>query len=573
MARTVEDFTLIWLVDFEFISQPGERPVPVCLVARELRTGATLRVWEEELARLEKPPYDIGPDSLFVAFYSSAEIGCHLALGWQPPENVLDLYVEFRNASNGLPTPCGWGLLGAMTYFGLTGITDLQKDEMRALVLRGGPWSEEERVAILDYCQTDVVALEQLLPRMLPLIDLARALVRGRYMVSAARMEATGIPIDTEALALLRKNWVTIQSKLIARVDKHYGVYDDRSFRVDRWDKWLAAHNIPWPRLGSGRLALDDDTFREMSRTHPEVAPMHELRSSLSQLRLGELAVGSDGRNRCMLSAFRAKTGRNTPSTTSFIFGPAVWVRRLIQPRPGWCLAYVDWAQQEFGIAAALSGDPAMMTAYQTGDPYLAFAIQAGAAPPGATKKSHPEVRERFKACALAVQYAMGEVSLAARLGMSPAAARELLRKHHETYPRFWAWSDRTVDHAMLTSGLYTAFGWQIHVTERTRVPPLRNFLMQANGAEMLRLACCFATESGVRVCAPVHDALLIEAGESEIEDAVARTERAMAAASRLVLGGFELRVDAKMIRYPGRYQDPRGDTMWGIVSEMLGIQ
>ena len=56
--------------------------------------------------------------------------------------------------------------------------------------------------------------------------------------------------------------------------------------------------------------------------------------------------------------------------------------------------------QQEFGIAAALSGDPLMMEAYRSGDPYLAFAKQAGAAPPDATKATHKAVRDQFKACA-----------------------------------------------------------------------------------------------------------------------------------------------------------------------------
>src|SRR6202011_1464999 len=147
------------------------------------------------------------------------------------------------------------------------------------------------------------------------------------------------------------------------------------------------------------------DTFREMARAYPAVAPLRELRHALSDLRLGDLAVGKDGRNRTLLSAFRAKSGRNQPSNTKSIFGPSVWLRGLIKPPPGYGVAYIDWAQQEFGIAAALSGDPLMKEAYRSGDPYLAFAKQAGAAPPDATKYSHKSVRDQFKACLLAVQY------------------------------------------------------------------------------------------------------------------------------------------------------------------------
>jgi tetratricopeptide (TPR) repeat protein len=287
-------------------------------------------------------------------------------------------------------------------------------------------------------------------------------------------------------------------------------------------------HNIPWPTLPSGELALDDDTFREMARSYDSVRLMRELRCSLSQMRLEDLAVGLDARNRVLLSAFRARTSRNQPSNTKFIFGPATWLRGLIQPPQGYGLAYIDWSQQEFGIAAALSGDGNMIAAYESGDPYLAFAKQAGAAPPHATKKSHAAIREQFKACILGVQYAMGADSLAVRINQCPAAARELLRMHRSTYPIFWRWSDAAVDHAMLHGSLQTTFGWSIHAGPTTNARSLRNFPMQANGAEMLRFACCFATEGGIRVCAPVHDAILIEAPLEDLEDAVVTAQAAM---------------------------------------------
>ena len=86
----------VWLVDFEFSAPPGERPIPVCLVAREFRSGRTLRLWQDDLRGRGTPPYPTGPDVLFVAYFASAELGCHLALDWPMPERVLDLYVEFR---------------------------------------------------------------------------------------------------------------------------------------------------------------------------------------------------------------------------------------------------------------------------------------------------------------------------------------------------------------------------------------------------------------------------------------------------------------------------------------------
>jgi DNA polymerase I-like protein with 3'-5' exonuclease and polymerase domains len=247
-------------------------------------------------------------------------------------------------------------------------------------------------------------------------------------------------------------------------------------------------------------------------------------------------------------------------------------LRGLIRPEPGQALAYIDYEQQEFGIAAALSGDTAMMEAYASGDPYLAFAKQAGAVPAEATKHTHKVERERFKVCALAVQYGMGEVSLSESLNICEAGARELLQLHRDTYPTFWQWSEAAVNHAMLRSYLYTVFGWRVHVGRDANPRSLANFPMQGNGAEMLRLACCLATERGIEVCAPVHDALLISAPINEIESAVANCQAAMREASELVLAGFALRTDVKIIRYPERYTDPRGERMWSEVWSLLDV-
>jgi len=94
-------FREIWAVDFEFVAPPGEQPDPVCMVARELRSGRLLKLWRQELRELGAAPFDTGSGSLFVAYFASAEIGCFLALGWPVPERILDLFTEFRAEMNG----------------------------------------------------------------------------------------------------------------------------------------------------------------------------------------------------------------------------------------------------------------------------------------------------------------------------------------------------------------------------------------------------------------------------------------------------------------------------------------
>ena len=486
------------------------------------------------------------------------------------PARILDLYAEFRCQTNGLPTVAGRGLLGALAAYGLDTIGSVEKEEMRNLIMRGGPWSDQERDAILDYCESDVDALARLLPPMLPQVDLPRALLRGRYMGAAARMEWAGVPIDVETLTSFRAHWTDIQDALVDRIDVDYGVFDGRTFKAAKFAAWLERTGLAWPRLESGHLDLSDEAFREAARAHPEVAPLRELRSAMSELRLNDLTVGRDNRNRFIVSAFQARTGRNQPSNSKFIFGPSVWLRGLIKPPPGHGVAYIDWSQQEFGIAAALSRDANMLAAYESGDPYLAFAKQAGAVPPDATKQSHSAQRDLFKACVLAVQYGMGPDALAARIAQPPVVARDLLRAHQETYRAFWRWSDAAVDHAMSKSSLHTVFGWTIHIGAESNPRSLRNFPMQGNGAEMLRLACCLATERGFEVCAPVHDAVLICAPLDRLDADIAGMRAAMAEASRIVLNGFELGTDVSTVRYPERYADKRGVKMWDEVTSLI---
>ena len=207
---------------------------------------------------------------------------------------------------------------------------------MRDLVLSGGPWDAAEREAILDYCESDVVALAKLLPAMDASIDLPRALLRGRYMKAAARIETRRGPHrPAHAGAPASSGGTTFRTAssppwMPTTASTRAGASASTGSRIT-WRR----QGIAWPLLPSGRLELDDDTFRDMAKAHPELASLRELRVTLGQMRLSELAVGGDGRNRCLLSAFRARTGRNQPSNTKFIFGPAVWLRGLIRPRPG----------------------------------------------------------------------------------------------------------------------------------------------------------------------------------------------------------------------------------------------
>jgi DNA polymerase I-like protein with 3'-5' exonuclease and polymerase domains len=245
-------------------------------------------------------------------------------------------------------------------------------------------------------------------------------------------------------------------------------------------------------------------------------------------------------------------------------------MRGLIRPAEGWGLAYVDFSSQEIAIAAAFSGDERMMAGYAAGDPYLAFAKAARLVPADATKATRSAMRDRCKAIVLGIGYGMEADTMATRAGVMPCEARELLRLHRDTYRQFWRWSDATVSAALLTGGMESVFGWRRRIGREPNVRSLMNWPMQAAGAEMMRIAAIAATEAGIEVCAPVHDAFLIAAPLERLDADVLTMRALMSRAGRAVTGGLDVRTEAEVVRWPDRFMDPRGAAMWQRVVGML---
>jgi hypothetical protein len=518
-----------------------------------------------------RAPFDVGADVLFVAFFASAEMSCFLTLGWPMPTHLLDLYVEFKRHICGRDDePSKPSLIYALDWFGLDSLDVTEKEEMRRLAIRGGTYLDGERQALLDYCHDDVVAVVRLLTRMLPLIDLPRAVLRGRFVKAVARMECHGIPLDVPTLARLGEHWESLQVEMVRRVDADFGVFDGTHFRAELFVRYLARHGMSWPRLPSGELALDDDTFKDMAEAFPALQPLRQLRQALATLHLADLPVGTDGRNRCLMSPFGTITGRCAPSTSRFIFSRPAWMRSLIKPEENRALAYIDWSSQEYGIGAVLSRDAAMIADYQAGDPYLGFAKRIGMVPQDATKQSHRPERDLVKSLVLATQYGMGEQALAVRIGKPVAYARDLLRAHRMTYRRFWEWSDGAVNLALFRGRLWTRYGWQTHAGANPNPRSLANFPCQGNAADMLRLAAGFICDADIMLDATVHDAVLIEASVEDIGNAVTNARTAMNRASELVLYGFQLRTDVEVIAWPNRYRDDRGAAFFDELMERL---
>ena len=568
-------FSEVWNCDFEYQRPDDSRdpPLPVCMVARELHSRREIRLFREELSRLTVPPFNIGEDACFVSFAVAAEASCFAALGWPMPANILDLYAENFLHLNGRPRrKHDSSLLAALDRYRLASMTATHKDAMRGKVMLRSSWSEDERTEILDYCAEDVDSGERLLLAMEQCghLDWPRALWRGAYMFATAYIEHNGIPLDADLYFRMQEHRDSIKNHLIERVDRDYGVYVKGSFSRRLFAKWLAANSIPWPRLASGSLALDQEVFKSQAEAYPVLAPLRELTLTLAQLRSTGLTIGSDGRNRFWSRPLLSKTGRNQPSTSANIFGSAAWMRGLITSPPGYALVLIDWTAQEIAIAAGRSGDPRMCAAYATGDVHIATAIAAGIVPPGATKETHPIEREHIKCVSLGTNYGISPYGVAAALGISRLEAGLLLQAHRDAYPVFWRWLTRTVDTAMLTSVMVAPLGWRLAIVGEPNRRAVQNWTMQAIGAEMMRAAVVKMVRAGLCLCATAHDAILIQTPLERLETDIALARGIMERVSLSFTKGLLVRTEAKTLLPGQRMIEARGEKMWSLVTNLL---
>ena len=575
MNLDLKEFTDVVAVDTEYRTDGIGKPIPVCLVSKSMATGEVNRSWLNE----GKPDGELFPVpdyALVITFFASAELRFLREIGVGIPENIIDLYVEFRNHVNGIDN-APHKLIEVLEWYGLS-YPDLElgKDGTRDLILDNEVYSNEEKGLILEYCAVDTSVTLDLFQKMFSEghIDLQRALLRGRYCKAVAKIETRGVPANYSAFERLKKNCRELEHVFLNANDS-YGFYENGVLKRKRVLAYALEYDIPWPTTADGITPrINEDTLYQLKVRYPnlkeisELCEMKQLQKDLKGLS-GKLAIYPDGRNRYFAAGFKSKTGRNQPNGESF-WTYSKWMRGLITPPEGMALAYLDWGQQEIGIAAKLSGDKNMIAAYKGGDAYLAFAKQAGAVPPDATKESHPEERKKYKETALGTLFGKTAYGISDTLSISFRDAEKLLRDHKRVYHVFWEWIEQVRNQAYFTRKISTLAGWNLNVSAGTKANTLLNFPMQANGAEMLRFAVINADAVGVNIVAMVHDALLIEAPVEGIDKHIELTVRAMNDASSVLLDGLELHTDVEVIMPGERFVSGDALDKWNEINKMI---
>jgi DNA polymerase I len=566
-------FHQVWCCDTEYGPKPDGSfgPDIRCLVAKELYSGETIRLWFDELYRLKRPPFDI-ENSLFVAYNATAELQCFVELGWPFPRNILDLFAEYRAITNGTRAKQEHTrLIDAAAYYHLDHISSIEKEEMQQLAIRGGPYTEEEKTALLEYCESDVDALIALLRS--DMADDLRAfhpremLFRGRFMAAQTRSDRIGIPTEEPMLAAIQEHRETILQAVIDGYERQYkwNIFEDYVLRQELVSAWLKKENITLPKTKkTQKPSLSDKVLEKAKLRYEQLVPLHEClqtRNTLSA-RVG-LTVDADGRSRFFANNFGTTSGRDKKFGKEFLPSMPAWARFLMKPAPGEAIAHIDISAQEIVYAAAWSREVQTLIDYYR-DIYMQQAIRRGQAPVGATKKTHGPVRSKFKPLVLGPNYGQTEFGVAHAMKIDIEEAREYLDQYWQDYPKFRAKRRALINGTRVPGRRYfTSLGWPLWVDglvalkDNDRSGAIRAMLnhpMQAGGSDWMRIVMIAATEAGIQVCFSLHDGFLILASIDRIEAEAERMVRIIKGAGAALLGVPVLVGEPEIVCWPDRF-------------------
>lgn len=517
---------------------------------------------------------------IFVAFAAEAEVRALLTLApgldWVAVK-WIDLYLEYRCLLNhnhelmyGLqlidgkqvktsPPPNKWFSdfdededlshhkpqysLAAATFKLLGKIIDTdEKDRVRTEIIKGdADRLEKLNEDILNYNISDVKHLRALLLRMLDIYKskgiirettLQSAYLRGRYAALTAHMVRLGYPVNLDKLKNFTSHIPEILNDEIKMCVKELAtsfkdkkgqwVRDESSIRA-----WVTEQGKPyWRKTNTGKISISKDAFKDWYDSESEgfggaFCRYLKTKQSLNGFLPGskkkfEDFVGSDGRVRPYFGIYGAQSSRSQPGAAGFIPLKSHWMRNFIEAPTGKALVGIDYASQEFLLAAIITQDQAMVDAYASGDVYLTFAKSAGLAPDSATKETHGKVRDLCKALVLGISYEMTAKGLAPRLSQAASQtiteekAQEYIDLFESTYPDYADWKRQTYQEYLNYNAIVLPDGWVMFGDNDNRRSVL-NMPIQGTGAAIMREAVFNCYRNNIDVVFTLHDAIYCE--------------------------------------------------------------
>jgi len=310
-------------------------------------------------------------------------------------------------------------------------------------------------------------------------------------------------------------------------------------------------------KTATGARSTDEEVLEKLAEDYPLPAKLLEHRS-LSKLKgtytdkLAQLALPRTGRVHTHYAQAVAVTGRlssNDPNLQNIPIRTAEGrrVREAFVAAPGHVIASADYSQIELRIMAHISNDAALLKAFHDGlDVHRATAAEVFSVP---LDQVSSEQRRYAKVINFGLIYGMSAFGLARNLGIDNTAAKNYITRYFERYPGVKTYMETTRETAkqqgyvetafgrrLQLAGIKTAKGAQLAGLERAAI----NAPMQGTAADLIKLsmnavqAVLDAEKPAIRMIMQVHDELVFECPEADIDWLKAEVPRLMASVAQL---------------------------------------
>jgi DNA polymerase-1 len=307
----------------------------------------------------------------------------------------------------------------------------------------------------------------------------------------------------------------------------------------------------------SGAPSTDEEVLEKLAEDFPLPAKLLAHRS-LSKLKgtytdkLGQLALPRTGRVHTHYAQAVAVTGRlssNDPNLQNIPVKTAEGrrVREAFVAPPGHVIASADYSQIELRIMAHISGDESLLRAFTEGiDVHRATAAEVFGTP---VDQVSSEQRRYAKVINFGLIYGMSSFGLAKNLGIETKAAASYIDRYFARYPGVKRYMDETRASAKELGYVETVFGRRLYLPEiNSPNGPRRggaeraaiNAPMQGTAADLIKLSMVEVQDvldaegKGTRMIMQVHDELVFEVPEAEVDWVRAEIPRLMAGVAEL---------------------------------------
>ena len=546
-------FDEIYILDTEYqqdIDEKGERPKVICIVYKGVKSQ---KVFKHFGAELNKLPPGTTKKTLFVAYNAVAEAQCFKALNIKLPKHWWDVFVENKKLYQGR-IAAGKGAFGLIRTAKRYGIECMSEDLKAYNIDRILNDPTHPIDDIVDYCLDDVLTTEKVFYEQLkdlektfknkgPTEIISQALFHGKAMAYTAEVEYNGIHIDEVLYREISDNFPAARDKIIAAINSKLDIYIDGVFSNKKFKLLVTREGLlnRWPKTTSGQLSTTAKHIKKFSKENEAIGEFYFCKEFVDSQKLKGFIVGPDGRARCRLNMFGVLTGRTNQSTSRYPFNTPKPMRNIVKPMDGWVYLYSDYVSQEIAVAAYLSKDPVLISAYESGDVYIYTARLANRVPVGATQDTHPVERDLFKVVLIATFYGQGAKSLCTVLNCTLDEAVGLIVQIKKNFSHYFDWIQQVVNRAMVRGYIQTKFGWKYWLSpieKKLKPNTLFNFPIQAHGSEMLRHALIGLVEKGIEVNALIHDGLMVHCPLKDLFKVELQVKKIMEDASRIVLDG-----------------------------------